>query len=114
MSALLTYFGQYTHLAMKRSRLSCKDSARWSLRPDPLPFEMGAVPFTFTSPLPVPIVSPDLPFVALPFEGNPFCCGRRRGKLPSKILSNSRGTGGSRVRHISAMERRLRMSAWNT
>lgn len=35
-------------------------------------------------------------------------------KLPSRIFSKSRGIGGSRVRHISAMERRFRISEWNT
>ena len=115
MNRLFTDAGaEHTYLETKRSKLSSKDSSRWSFRPDPL--ATGAVPLTLTSALPVPMVCLAPPFVvaALPFWWRPFSCGRRRGKLPSRILSNSSGIGGARLRHMSAIDRRLRMSAWKT
>jgi hypothetical protein len=53
-------------------------------------------------------------------DGDPVCplsdvsFPGRRTKVPSRIASKSRGTGGSRERHISDIDNRLRMSVLYT
>lgn len=104
-----------THLETNSSRLSCSDNARWSFKPAPLAPELD--PFSNFSVLELPVTTGALPLplaVALPFACTSLGCGRLSENVPSRILSKSKGVGGARLRHMSAMDRRLRMSEWKT
>ena len=98
-------------LATNSCRLSCRLSARWSFSPAPFGLPTLGLLDTFASPFPFTVLGAAVP---LPLGCTPLVrgWGLLMVKEPSRMPSKSSGVGGARERHMSAMERRLRMSAW--